>query len=176
MECAKLSSFFGVIRIIDTISDWSGRVFSWLIFPLIGALAYEVFARYLFNAPTVWAYDVTYMLYGGIFMLGAGYTLYRKGHIRTDMLYHRFPVRWQGIIDASMYLFLFFPGMLFFLIVGGEYAYDSWMMRERSSISPWRPPIYPFKAVIPLTAFSLLIQGVSEFLKSIYAAFRSEWP
>ncbi|MBS3906001.1 MAG: TRAP transporter small permease subunit [Syntrophaceae bacterium] len=167
---------FRIIRVIDALSDWSGRMTSWLVFPLVGGLGYEVFARYCFKAPTIWAYDVTYMLYGGVFMLGAAYTLYKKGHIRTDMLYHKFPVRWQGIVDASMYLFFFFPGMLLFLIIGGDYAYESWVMKERASISPWRPPIYPFKTVIPLTALLLLIQGASEFIKSLYAARKGEWP
>src|SRR5690554_1426218 len=75
------------IRVIDAFSNAIGNVVCWLIIPLVGSLAYEVFARYLFSAPTIWAYDVSYMLYGSLFMLGAGYTLYRGGHIRTDMLY-----------------------------------------------------------------------------------------
>lgn len=163
-----------IVRVIDALSDWTGRITSGLIFPLVGGLAYDVFARYLFNAPTVWAYDVTCMLYGGVFMLGAAYTLYRKGHMRTDIFYHKFPVRWQGIVDAFVYIFFFFPGIFVFLIIGADYAYESWIMMEKASMSSWRPPVYPFKAIIPMTALLLLIQGVSELIKSLYAVVKGE--
>ena len=94
------------VRIIDTvIGRGSGLLFAGLVLPMVGGLCYEVFARYLFNAPTIWAYDVTYILYGSHFMLGAAYTLYKGSHIRTDMLYEKFTVQWKGIVDASMYLF-----------------------------------------------------------------------
>jgi TRAP-type mannitol/chloroaromatic compound transport system permease small subunit len=158
-----------VIRVIDTVSDWSGNICAWLIIPLVGSLTWEVVARYLFSAPTVWAYDVSYMLYGSFFMLGAGYALYRGGHIRTDMLYQKWSPRTQGAIDATCYLVLFFPAMLFLLWMGGQEAWHAWEIGERSDQSPWRPILYPFKAVIPMTAFMLLMQGVSEFLKSVYA-------
>jgi TRAP-type mannitol/chloroaromatic compound transport system permease small subunit len=158
-----------LIRVIDTFSDWSGRIVCWLIIPLVGSLTWEVFARYLFNAPTEWAYDVSYMLYGTFFMLGAGYALFRGGHIRTDMLYSKWSPRRQGTIDAVCYLFLFFPAMLFLLWMGGAEAWQAWQIGERSDQSPWRPILYPFKAVIPVTAAMLLAQGVSEFLKSVYA-------
>jgi TRAP-type mannitol/chloroaromatic compound transport system permease small subunit len=89
--------------------------FMLMIFPLIGGSTYEVIARYVFNAPTKWAYDTSYMLYGSHFMLGAAYCLYKGGHIRTDVFYEKFSVRWQGRIDACLYIFLFFPGMILFL-------------------------------------------------------------
>lgn len=171
----KLESYFKIVRVIDKMSEWSGRVISYLVYPMVGGLVYEVFARYLFHAPTDWAYDVTYMLYGAIFMLGAAYTLLNKGHIRTDLFYNKFSPRRQGMIDAIMYLVLFFPGMVFFLIAGIDYAAHSWITQERTTLSPWRPIIYPFKTVIPATALLLLIQGVSEFLKSVYAWKRGEW-
>jgi len=170
-----LTRLLKFIRVIDSISDWTGRAFSWLIYPLVGALVYEVVARYLFRAPTEWAYDVTYMLYGSIFMLGAAFTLYRKGHIRTDLFYNNFSVRTQGILDAAMYLLLFFPGMILFFVAGWDYAARAWATQERAALSPWRPIIYPFKTVIPVAALLLLIQGVSELLKSIYAAVKGEW-
>jgi TRAP-type mannitol/chloroaromatic compound transport system permease small subunit len=163
-----------IIHVIDSISEWTGRVFAWLIIPLVGGLSYEVFARYLFDAPTVWAYDTTYMLYGSHFMLGAGYTLLKKGHIRTDIFYNNFSPRLQGPIDATLYL-LFFPGIGYFLWAGAAEAIHSWNLQERSDASPWRPPLYPFKTVIPVAAFLLLIQGISEFLKSLHAARKGEW-
>jgi TRAP-type mannitol/chloroaromatic compound transport system permease small subunit len=158
-----------LIRVIDRISDWSGRIVCWMIVPLVGSLAWEVVARYVFAAPTVWAYDLSYMLYGAFFMLGAGYALFRGGHIRTDMLYQNWSPRRQGAIDAVCYLFLFFPAMLFLLWMGGQEAWHAWEIGERSDASPWRPVLYPLKAVIPVTAAMLLLQGISEFLKSLYA-------
>lgn len=158
-----------LVQRIDAFSDWWGRVVCWLIIPLVVSLAWEVVARYAFNAPTVWAYDVSYMLYGTLFMLGASYALYRGGHIRTDMLYQNWSPRRQGMVDATCYLFLFFPAMLFLLWMGGQEAAHAWVIGERSDASPWRPILYPFKTVIPLTAVLLLAQGLSEFLKSVYA-------
>ena len=159
-----------IIGFIDRIAVWSGKILGWLVIPLVGGLVYEVFARYMFNAPTLWAYEMTYMIYGTIFMLGAAYTLYKQSHIRTDILYNKWTARRKGIIDAVLYLFLFFPGIFFFLILGWDYAYHSWQIGETSDSSPWRQPIYPFKMVLPVSAFLLLVQGVSEFLKAVYGA------
>jgi TRAP-type mannitol/chloroaromatic compound transport system permease small subunit len=150
-------------------------IFMLMIFPLIGGSTYEVIARYVFNAPTKWAYDTSYMLYGSHFMLGAAYCLYKGGHIRTDVFYEKFSVRWQGRIDACLYIFLFFPGMILFLWFGSIEALHSWEILEESVVSPWRPPLYPFKTVIPVAAALLMIQGVSELLKSLYAGMRGRW-
>jgi TRAP-type mannitol/chloroaromatic compound transport system permease small subunit len=158
-----------LIRGIDTFSDWSGRIVCWMIVPLVISLTWEVVARYAFSAPTIWAYDLSYMLYGSFFMLGAAYALHHGGHIRTDMLYQNWSPRRQGAIDAVCYLFLFFPAMLFLFWMGGQEALHAWEIGERSDASPWRPIVYPLKAVIPVTAIMLLLQGVSEFLKSVYA-------
>jgi TRAP-type mannitol/chloroaromatic compound transport system permease small subunit len=159
-----------IVGAIDGLSLWSGRVFCWLIVPLVVGLTYEVLARYVFHAPTIWAYDVAYMLYGSHFMLGAAYTLYKGGHIRTDIFYQNWSVRTRGAVDAILYLFLFFPGVALFFWMGLQEALHSWDIREVSDASPWRPIIYPFKAVIPIALALLFIQGVSEFLKSAYAA------
>jgi TRAP-type mannitol/chloroaromatic compound transport system permease small subunit len=157
------------VRGFDTISLWSGRLFCLLALPLVFGLTYEVFARYLFRAPTVWAFDVTYMLYGSHFMLGAAYTLLKGGHIRTDIFYQNWSLRTRGRVDAALYLFLFFPGMAFFFWMGLQEALHAIDIREVSDQSPWRPPLYPFKTVIPVAAALLIAQGVSEFLKAAYA-------
>ena len=159
-----------IVRAIDGLALWSGRLFCWLVIPLVAGLTYEVIARYVLHAPTIWAYDVAYMLYGSHFMLGAAYTLYRGGHIRTDIFYQNWSVRKRGAVDALLYLFLFFPGIALFFWMGLQEALQSWDIREVSDASPWRPIIYPFKAVIPIALLLLMVQGVSEFLKSAYAA------
>jgi len=161
-----------IVGVIDTLSEWSGRIFAWLIIPLVAGLTYEVLARYLFNAPTIWAYDLAYMLYGAHFMLGAGYTLLKGGHIRTDIFYQSWSPRTQGKVDALLYLLLFFPGMLFFFWMGGQEFWQAWSIGERSDASPWRPILYPLKATLPLGALLLLVQGVSEFIKSGHLALR----
>jgi TRAP-type mannitol/chloroaromatic compound transport system permease small subunit len=163
-----------VARVLDRFAEWCGLVFCWLIVPLVCAMVYEVFARYLFNAATIWSYDIAYMMYGSHFMLGAAYTLLRGGHIRTDIFYMNWSTRTKGIVDASLYLFLFFPGMVLFFWMGLQEALQSWDIREVSDASPWRPPLYPFKTVIPVAAALIIIQGVSEFLKSFYAAMKGE--
>ena len=163
-----------IIKKIDSIAIWAGNLVGWLIIPLVFGLTYEVIARYVFHAPTIWAFDMTYMLYASLGMLGAGYTLYKDGHIRTDILYDRWSPRRQGWVDMISYALLFFPGMVFFFLAGLDAAIRSWALLETSDASPWRPPLYPLKTVIPVCALLLLIQGFSEFLKSIYAVLRGE--
>jgi TRAP-type mannitol/chloroaromatic compound transport system permease small subunit len=165
-----------VIRSIDTLTRWSAYVFASLTAILTGAIVYNVVMRYFFASPTRWAYDVSYMLYGTLFMMGAAYTLYRQGHIRTDFLYQRWSPRWQGIIDAVFYTLLFLPAMILFFQAGYDYAARSWALGERGYLTTWRPPLYPFKTVIPVAIALLIIQGVSELLKSLYAAVKGRWP
>lgn len=162
------------VRVLDRVAEWSGLLFCWMIIPLVAAMVYEVIARYAFNAATIWSYDVSYMLYGSHFMLGAAYTLLRGGHIRTDVFYMAWSPRTKGIVDASLYLFFFFPGIALFFWMGLQEALHSWDIREVSDASPWRPPLYPLKMVIPVSAMLLLLQGISEFLKSAYAAVKGQ--
>ena len=112
------------------------------------------------------------MLYGSHFMLGAAYTLLKGGHIRTDIFYQNWSPRTRGLVDALLYLLLFFPGMIFFFWMGGQEGWPSWQIGERSDASPWRPIVYPLKLVIPVTALLILVQGVSELIKSAHLALR----
>lgn len=164
------------IRSLDAVSVWTARVVAWLILPLTGVLVYEVLSRKLFGRPTMWASDTSYMIYGALFMLGAAYTLRRGGHIRTDFFYRLWSPRVQGAVDATLYLLFFFPGIALFLWAGWDFAWGSWVQGERAITSPWRAPIYLLKMVIPVTAVLLLLQGVSELLKSVHAAIRGRWP
>ena len=150
-----------VVAAIDALSTVAGWVAGWLIVPMTLAVAYEVVARYSFNAPTKWAYDLTYMLYGAQFMLAAAYTLLKGGHIRTDVFYERWSARTRATIDAVSYVLFFFPGMLFILYAGAVEAWFAWEIGERTGVGP----LYPLKAVIPLTATLLVLQGLSELIK-----------
>ena len=158
------------VRTIDRFTLSTAALFCWLVVPLVAAMTYEVFSRYLFNRPTIWAYDVSYMLYGTHFMLGAAYTLYRGGHIRTDIFYQNWSPRTKGIVDATLYVLFFFPGIALFFWMSLQHALHSLDIWEVSAASPWRPVLWPFKMMIPLSLALLFLQGISEFLKSAYAA------
>lgn len=159
-----------IVRAIDRFTDLTGTLVAWLNVPMVVVVAYEVIARYVFNAPTIWSYDLTYMLYGTIFMLGAAYALHKGAHIRTDFLFEKWSIRTQGLIDSTAYLAFFFPSLIAFLIVSWSQGYYAFQIGETSEQTPWRPILWPFKMVIPLTCLLLLIQGVSETIKSVYAA------
>ena len=159
-----------IIRRIDAVGDACGRLVSYLILPMIAIVSWEVFSRYVLGVPTIWAFDLTYMLYGGHFMLGCAYALLHGSHVRTDMLWERFSVRKKGVIDAIAYLAFFFPAMVLFFLASADDAWHAFKMNEMSEQTAWRPVLWPFKAVVPVTAVLLLVQGISEFLKSLHAA------
>ncbi len=157
-----------VIRTIDQFTDRTGTIISWLSIVLVAAVSYEVIARYIFNAPTVWAFDVTFMSYGALFMLGAAYALHKGAHIRTDFFWDTFSPRTKGIIDSISYIVFFFPSLLLLLILSWHETVYAFQINELSDQTPWRPVLWPFKSVVPLTCVLLMIQGTSELLKSLY--------
>jgi TRAP-type mannitol/chloroaromatic compound transport system permease small subunit len=159
-----------LVRAIDKFTDTTGNWIAWLSVPLVLAVTYEVIARYFFNAPTIWSFDVTFMLYGTLFMLGAAYALHKGAHIRTDFFWEKWSIKTKGIIDSVAYIVFFFPALLMFLFVSGHEAWYAFEINETSEQTPWRPILWPFKTVVPLACLLLLIQGVSETIKSVYAA------
>lgn len=161
---------------IDRLSLWIGRLVSWLTVPLIVALVYEITARYLFTAPTMWAYDISRMLYGALFVLGAGYALSKGVHIRSDFIYRTWSVRNQGRVDVVLYAGLYFPSMLLFLWVASGWAWTAVSRAERGMDTAWMPLLGPIKSCLPIGIAFLLLQGVSELLKAVYAAQKGRWP
>ena len=159
-----------IVRVIDKFTDFTGTLVAWLSVPLVLAVSYEVISRYVFKAPTTWVFDITYMLYSAIFMLGAAYALHKGAHVRTDFLFEKWSVRTQGTIDSIAHLVFFFPSLITFLVFSGDQAWYAFDIGETSEQTTWRPILWPFKAVVPLTMLLLLIQGVSETIKSVYAA------
>ena len=157
---------------IDRFTERSGVVLAWLIAPLMAAVAWEVIARYAFNAPTSWAYETIYMLYATMFMLGAAYALRAGAHIRTDFLWEKWSPRTQAAIEVVGYGAFFLPGMALFFLSGAEATWHALITDERSADTAWFPPLWPLKALVPLSALLLLVQGVAELLKSL-AAWRS---
>ena len=162
----RMGAIEKIIGVIDRISEWTGRIVSWLVVVFTVVLGYEVVMRYAFNAPTKWAFDMSYMLGGSYFLLGTGYTLLKKKHVRIDIFYALFSTRKKALVDMIFDIVFFFPlwGVLLYSLI--PYVYISWIMDERSMQGYWMPILYPFKTVMPVGIFLLLIQGVAEFLKS----------
>jgi TRAP-type mannitol/chloroaromatic compound transport system permease small subunit len=155
------------LLITDGIIEWTGKIISWLVAVMTVVLGYEVLMRYYFNAPTAWAYDVSSMLGGTFWILGAGYTLMKHKHVRIDIIYSRFSRRTQALIDVIFTSVFFFPvwiGILYRMI---PYVALSWQTKERSLESFWRPPIYPLKTVMLIGVCLLLLAGTAEFVRTI---------
>ena len=164
------------IKAIDAFSAICGQVISWITPIIFLVMVWEIFLRYTFTAPTLWAYDVSRMLYGALFMVGAGYALLRGVHIRADFLYRNWSIRMQGSVDLALYLILYFPGLLLFLWTATEFFFEAVGRGERLDDTAWRPYVAPVRFALWLGVLLLLIQGVSEVLKSYYAATRGKWP
>jgi len=162
--------YLAVIRAIDRITTWTGYAFTILTAPLVIANVIEVFKRYVMKEPTSWALDVTTMSFGALFMLGAAYALLKGAHVRTDMLWEKFSDRKKGVIDSVAYILFFLPSMaILFMLSVDDFLY-SLSIDERSTSSLWQPPLWPLRAVIPIAAGLLFLQGISELMKSLWAA------
>jgi TRAP-type mannitol/chloroaromatic compound transport system permease small subunit len=161
---------------IDRLSTMVGQAFAWCVLGLTLVVTYEVVVRYAFRAPTTWGYDVSYMLYGTLFMMAGAYALSRNGHVRGDFLYRMMAPRWQARLDALLYLLFFFPAIFAFMIYGWHFFGESYAQNERSMFSPTGPVIWPFKFLIPLVGFLLLLQGLAEFVRCIHCIRDGQWP
>ncbi len=164
-----------LIYAIESLSVWTGRAFGWCILILTFSVSYEVVVRYVFNAPTVWAFDMMVQMYGALFLMSGAYALAQDTHVRGDILYRFFPVRVQATIDFILYLVFFFPGMLALFWFGAEIAADSWRYKEVSWNSPARIQIYFFKTLIPLAGGLLILQGISECMRCWKAIREGRW-
>ncbi len=157
------------LLLIDDLSTWVGKIFSWCILILTGVTCYDVVLRYGFSAPTGWAYDTEYILYGTLFMMAGAYTLSQDAHVRGDFIARLMPFKLRAGIELACLILFFFPGMLALLYSGYDFFHISWLQNEHSSSSPTGPPIYPFKAIIPLAAVFMLLQGTVEVIRVVIA-------
>lgn len=163
------------IRFADSLSGWFGKTFGWLIMLMTFGVSYEVFVRYVLNSPTSWSLDVSFIMYGTLFMMGGAYTLSRGGHVRGDFVYRLWPVRVQGAVDFVLYLIFFFPGITALILSGWKYAGRSWQYGEVSVNSPTGIPIYQFKSVLVAAGILLFIQGIAQLLRSVIAMRDGVW-
>ena len=163
--------YLGVIRTIDWITENMGVALACTLVPiLIIPNVYEVVSRYAFGDPTIWALDVTTMVFGALFMLGSAYALLKGAHVRTDMLWDGFSDKTKGTIDSLAFILFFLPTMAILTYSSWDDFLYSMSINEKSNSGAWQPIIWPFRAVIPLACGMLFLQGVSELLKSIWAA------
>ncbi|MCU7805238.1 MAG: TRAP transporter small permease subunit [Candidatus Thiodiazotropha sp. (ex Lucinoma borealis)] len=165
----------GYIRFADRLSAWFGKAFAWLIMVMAIGVGYEVVVRYGFNAPTSWAFDLSYITYGTLFMMGGAYTLSRGGHVRGDFIYRLWKPRTQGRVELVLYFLFFFPGVIALIISGWKYAERSWRYLEVSVNSPAGIPIFQFKTVIVAAGILLFIQGIAQVFRCIICIRTGEW-
>lgn len=165
-----------LLHAIDQLSRSVGHAFAWCILILTLGTTYEVFVRYVLRDPTSWAFDFSYILYGGLFIMSGAYALSRNAHVRADMFYRLWPIRVQAAVELVLYFIFFFPGVLALVIAGGGYALESIRIREVSVNSPVGVPIYQLKALIPVAGALLALQGVAEVIRCIIALRTGRWP
>ncbi|MDE0172934.1 MAG: TRAP transporter small permease subunit [Defluviicoccus sp.] len=153
------------LRAIDRVNDFLGAIAMAFLFVMIADMLYEVVSRRVFSAPTLWAYDIAYMLNGVGFLFAAGYTLRRNGHIRIDFLSTRLPRKNQDTINLFVYLFLVFPALIC-LIVG---SFNGWLHAfltgQLEPASSWKPVLWPLYAGILIGFVSLTLQAIAEFIR-----------
>jgi len=161
---------------IDSLSTWVGKAFAWLILVLTFGVSYEVFVRYALRAPTTWAFDISYITYGAMFLMAGAYTLSRNGHVRSDMIYRYWWPRVQATVDLVLYIVFFLPATGAWIYSGWGFAERAIRFRELSIFSPAGVPVFPLKALIPVTGVFLLAQGIAEIIRCILCIRSGVWP
>ena len=169
---------------IDVINDWAGKILCLLMVPLIGVVVFEVISRNAFAimssygwdetaraigiGPTVFAYDISRMISGVLFMGAAGYGLMRGVHIRADFLYRNWSDKTQATVDAVLYIAFFIPSMLFFTIIAAQYWELAYRTGETAFDSPWQPLLWPARLAMPVGGLLLLLQGFPELFRAFH--------
>ncbi len=165
-----------LLHFIDRLSAWVGKAFAWSIVILTFSTVYEVFVRYVLNAPTVWAFDMSIQMYGALFMMTGAYALSQNAHVRGDVVYRLMSIRTQAKIDLTLYILFLAPGALALITYGYSFAADSWFYKEVSWSSPTRIQIYFFKTLIPVAGALLLLQGFAEAVRCVICIRTGSWP
>ena len=163
-----------LLVVIDTISEWSGKLFSFLAILVVAIISYEVIARYVFNAPTIWAHETMVFLCAIWYMIGGAYVLLHRAHVGVDLIYNRLSPRRRAIMDLiGLSLFFLYCGVM--LWTGAEGAWRS-IERLETSGTPWNPPIWPIKLAIPVGALLILLAGLAKFIRALQLATTGEGP
>jgi TRAP-type mannitol/chloroaromatic compound transport system permease small subunit len=161
---------------IDQMSKSVGHAFAWCIVVLTLGTTYEVFVRYVLDDPTSWAFDMSFILYGGLFLMSGAYALSRGAHVRGDVFYRLMPPRVQGSVELVLYVIFFFPGVIALMYSGWSYGMESMRIGEVSVNSPVGVPIWQLKLIIPAAGALLALQGIAEMLRCIVCIRTGQWP
>jgi len=163
-----------VLRTIDSITDWTGRIVSWLCVFLVVQITYEVAMRYVFNAPTVWGYETSEMVGCTIFVFAFSYALKTHAHVRIDIIHGYLPTRGKTIIDVLGHLICFFPLIILLTFVSADWATDSWRTSEIMVHGAWYPPAAPWRTVVVAGLILFAIQGAAQFVRDFYLLTRNK--
>jgi TRAP-type mannitol/chloroaromatic compound transport system permease small subunit len=166
----------GFLHAIDGISTWVGKAAAWLIIVLMSIVCIEVVKRYILNAPTAWIFDLDNMLYGTLFMLCGAYALAQNAHVRGDFLYSSMRPRTQASLDLVLYIVFFIPGIAALIYSGYVFGKESWLINEHSTVTADGPPVYQFKAMIPVAGVLVMLQGLAEIVRCVVCLKTGEWP
>jgi TRAP-type mannitol/chloroaromatic compound transport system permease small subunit len=165
-----------ILLAVDKLSTRAGQISAISVVLLTALICWEVFNRYVLSNPHDWVFDITYMLYGIMFMMAGAYTLSKNGHVRGDVLYGFFKPRTQALFDLILYFVFFIPGIIALVYAGIYFAADSFAINEHTTQTANGPPIWPFKMIIPVAGGLLLIQGFAEIVRCIVCLQTGEWP
>ncbi len=159
-----------ILSLIDSINEWVGKVFSFLILVLALIVGYEIFMRYAMNRPTIWVNEMSAMIFGTFIILGGAFTARYNGHIGMDIVYGVLSVRKRAVLDVISFFVLFVPLLGVLIWKGGASAWKSVMILEHDS-SQWGPPLYPLRIMLPVGAFFFLLQASAKLVRDLIVLF-----
>jgi len=163
------------LRVIDSISDWTGKLARWFCAGLVLVLTYEVMMRYAFNAPNVWAYETSVMIAGSMYVLFWSYDHRHHAHVRIDVFYTRLSPRGKAVIDVVGTLLFFFPLIILFSYTSATFTWRAWSIGERLNLTHcWFPPVAPLRTAVAIGILLFLLQGVAQFIRDLYLLIRNK--
>lgn len=159
----KLKRF---LKVIDMISEYTAKAFSYIIIVIVILQAGEAVARYIFHKPSIWSWELAMLLYGIHFIVGAGWVLKEEGHVRTDVIFQTLSQKKQALLELIMYPCLFFVFTTVMLWKSTANAIYSVLVRE-ATFTQWAPPFYPVKIIVALSFLILLLQGIAKWIRCL---------
>jgi TRAP-type mannitol/chloroaromatic compound transport system permease small subunit len=162
-----MGTFEKIVGVVEKLSEWTGKAGSWLCAALMISIAYEVVMRYGFRAPTLWSFDISYMLGGSLFVLGLAWVLRDDGNVRVDIISSRFSPKTQLWINLLFTAILFFPMTAYLFYTSMLQTIRSWRILEKASYTVWYPPLYPMRTLVSIALLLWLIQGVAGFYRNL---------
>ncbi len=169
-----LNEVLTVTKVVDRISRKIGQLFSWLLILLVLTMCYEIMVRYFFGKPTLWSYDLSYMLSSLTLIMGIAWVHADRSHVNVDIFVNKFPARLRTVLNIAFSLILFFPTWILVLWYMFPDVLYSWSIQEKASTGTWRPIIYPFKFWIFIGLLILVLQAVNELVKDVIALVHND--